>query len=293
MLCGRAALRRSRICRISGRSSASDQTAPHPVSVDQAPRVLHWLLAVRSSCTEQWLLHFWVLQCAEDPGSSSAGPLKLLGLLRARTSRTKELAACQKRSPDVCVFEIACEHSTAVRQDLVLGDAPAIATALPPPSSPGAQWMASCKLHFQVLALAAVLIGAVGRAPRRRSCPQSASAEQPTELLAPTDGVPRVIHQCWFPESKPLPAQYLEWNKSWVASHPEWDFWLWSDQSNRQLVVRCCLSSTVGIMQVLTGSEGGLKSAHCRHYAWLLQLYDSFPVEIMRADMARALYLHR
>ena len=30
-----------------------------------------------------------------------------------------------------------------------------------------------------------------------------------------------------------------------------------------------------------------------RHYPWLLQAYDRLPQEIMRADFARSLYLHR
>ena len=48
--------------------------------------------------------------------------------------------------------------------------------------------------------------------------------------------IPRLIHQCWFPESTTVPERYLAWQRTWVANHPEWDFWQWSDVSNRALV---------------------------------------------------------
>lgn len=50
--------------------------------------------------------------------------------------------------------------------------------------------------------------------------------------------IPRLVHQCWFPEATPLPARYLAWQRTWVTKHPEWEFWQWSDVSNRALVAR-------------------------------------------------------
>lgn len=48
--------------------------------------------------------------------------------------------------------------------------------------------------------------------------------------------------------------------------HPAWEYKLWTDEANRKLVKE--------------------------HYPWLLETYDSFPENIMRADTARVLYMH-
>ena len=50
--------------------------------------------------------------------------------------------------------------------------------------------------------------------------------------------IPRLVHQCWFPEDTPVPDRYLDWQRTWVTKHPDWEFWQWSDVSNRALVVR-------------------------------------------------------
>ena len=49
--------------------------------------------------------------------------------------------------------------------------------------------------------------------------------------------------------------------------HPGWEYRLWTDTENRELVQE--------------------------HYPWLLQTYDRLPGNIMRADMARIMYLHQ
>ena len=49
--------------------------------------------------------------------------------------------------------------------------------------------------------------------------------------------------------------------------HPAWEYRLWTDVANRALVAE--------------------------HYPWLLETYDAFPENIMRADTARILYMHR
>ena len=49
--------------------------------------------------------------------------------------------------------------------------------------------------------------------------------------------------------------------------HPGWEYRLWTDAENRELVQE--------------------------HYPWLLETYDRLPENIMRADMARILYMHQ
>lgn len=55
--------------------------------------------------------------------------------------------------------------------------------------------------------------------------------------------------------------------QSWRDQHPAWQYKLWTDVDNHNLV--------------------------SQHYSWLLQAYDSLPRGIMRADTARYLYMHR
>lgn len=49
--------------------------------------------------------------------------------------------------------------------------------------------------------------------------------------------------------------------------HPAWEYKLWTDDENRDLVEK--------------------------DYPWLLETYDAFPENIMRADTARVLYMHK
>ena len=49
--------------------------------------------------------------------------------------------------------------------------------------------------------------------------------------------------------------------------NPDWQWWLWSDKDNRQLIAQ--------------------------HYPWFLDVYDGYPEAINRADAVRFFYLHR
>ncbi|KAK9817793.1 hypothetical protein WJX72_002243 [[Myrmecia] bisecta] len=52
-----------------------------------------------------------------------------------------------------------------------------------------------------------------------------------------------------------------------MLHNPGWQYFLWTDQDNRQLVKQ--------------------------FYPWFLEVYDGFPKGIMRADAARYLYMHK
>ena len=49
-------------------------------------------------------------------------------------------------------------------------------------------------------------------------------------------GITRILHQSW--KSRELPAHFKHWQGSWRANHPGWEYRLWTDQDNRDLVVR-------------------------------------------------------
>ena len=59
----------------------------------------------------------------------------------------------------------------------------------------------------------------------------------------------------------------LSRSQTWRDQNPTWQYKLWTDEDNRNLV------------------------AH--HYSWLLNAYDNLPSKIMKADIVRNLYMHR
>ncbi|KIM27192.1 glycosyltransferase family 32 protein [Serendipita vermifera MAFF 305830] len=77
---------------------------------------------------------------------------------------------------------------------------------------------------------------------------------------------PWIVHQSW--KDGPLPGHFQKWSDSWKESlNDTWMYVLWRDEDNRKLVER--------------------------YYADYLEVYDSLPREIYRADMVRNLYMHR
>ena len=78
--------------------------------------------------------------------------------------------------------------------------------------------------------------------------------------LAP---MPKIIHQSWKDDS--VPRQYEAWQESWQLNHPDWEYKLWTDAENRALIRD--------------------------DYPWFLDIYDSLPQAIMRADVVRYFYM--
>jgi hypothetical protein len=78
-------------------------------------------------------------------------------------------------------------------------------------------------------------------------------------------GVPKVIHQSW--KNEIVPERFLQWQKRWKDFHPQWEYHLWTDDDNRELVKK--------------------------HYPFFLATYDSFSMGVMRADSVRYLYMHK
>jgi hypothetical protein len=93
----------------------------------------------------------------------------------------------------------------------------------------------------------------------------AAAARRPPPPSAPLPGgIPRVIHQSW--RTADVPRQVDAWRASWARLHPGWRLRLWTDADNRALVLAS--------------------------YPWLLDTYDALPAAVMRADVARLLYMH-
>jgi mannosyltransferase OCH1-like enzyme len=76
--------------------------------------------------------------------------------------------------------------------------------------------------------------------------------------------VPKLFHQSW--SSTKLPAKFEKWSDTCRRAHPDWEWVLWTDEDNEELVKK--------------------------HFPWLLKTYKGLPGVIYRADLVRNLYMH-
>lgn len=83
----------------------------------------------------------------------------------------------------------------------------------------------------------------------------------------PSDGVPhipKIIHQTW--KDTRIPPEFEVWIKSWLEKHPDWEYWLWTDESARELIKN--------------------------KYSHLLDMFDGYTEPIRRADALRYIVLY-
>lgn len=76
--------------------------------------------------------------------------------------------------------------------------------------------------------------------------------------------IPRILHQTW--KSRTIGATKVKYVRSWIDLNPDWHYKLWTDKDNRLLVAS--------------------------RFPQYLDLYDSYPQDIMRADIIRYLILY-
>ena len=107
-----------------------------------------------------------------------------------------------------------------------------------------------------------------GRPPSPCSDATGAAAAIDQLLLTvtppPRAAFPRVIHQSWKTES--LPPDFRNWSQSWRRLHPSYEYRLWTDRDNHQLIAD--------------------------HYPWFLPVYEELDHKIKRADVVRFFYLY-
>ncbi|XP_013420829.1 mannosyl phosphorylinositol ceramide synthase CSH1-like [Lingula anatina] len=77
-------------------------------------------------------------------------------------------------------------------------------------------------------------------------------------------GIPMIIHQTW--KTRQLPPRFRKWSRSWRRCFPEWELWLWTDESSKRFIYK--------------------------RYPWFLEKYRSYDQEIKRADAARYFILY-
>jgi mannosyltransferase OCH1-like enzyme len=76
-------------------------------------------------------------------------------------------------------------------------------------------------------------------------------------------GVPKIFHQSW--SSLQLPAKFQKWSKTCREKHPDWEYVLWTDEDNLNLIKM--------------------------HLPWLVDTYENLKGPIYRADLIRNAYM--
>jgi mannosyltransferase OCH1-like enzyme len=77
--------------------------------------------------------------------------------------------------------------------------------------------------------------------------------------------IPHIIHQSW--KTRDLPTKYRNWHETWKQLHPDWEYRLWTDQDNYELVRE--------------------------EFPWFLETFIGFTRNIERADSVRYMYLFK
>jgi len=78
------------------------------------------------------------------------------------------------------------------------------------------------------------------------------------------NGIPKIIHQTW--KTKNVPKKWKKSEKEWKRLHPTWIYHLWTDKEIRDYIKK--------------------------NHPDLLEIHDSYPYNIQRADMIRYIVLH-
>ena len=80
----------------------------------------------------------------------------------------------------------------------------------------------------------------------------------------PSSSFPHIIHQSWKDGS--LPPNFQNWSQSWSRLHPSYEYKLWTDRDNHDLVAQ--------------------------HFPSFLPIYEGLDHKIKRADVVRFLYMY-
>lgn len=97
---------------------------------------------------------------------------------------------------------------------------------------------------------------------KARNCFEPASSS-----LFLENGFPKMIHQSWKNDDIPYHIYKKHWVDSWKKNHADWEYLLWTDAKNEQLVRT--------------------------HYPQLFEFYLSLTPPIKKADFCRFLYMHK
>jgi mannosyltransferase OCH1-like enzyme len=77
---------------------------------------------------------------------------------------------------------------------------------------------------------------------------------------------PKIIFQTWKSKTD-IPDKFRYWCNTWKKFNPQYEYVLWDDDDNRHFV--------------------------SKHFPWFLKTYDSYNMEIKRADAIRYMFLYK
>ncbi|KAJ3122765.1 hypothetical protein HK098_002492 [Nowakowskiella sp. JEL0407] len=109
-----------------------------------------------------------------------------------------------------------------------------------------------------------VMLDRISRVKRWESLTIKLLSENSTTNQCDPNRIPKIIHQTW--KSNNIPELYCEWVNSWKTLNTNFDYKLWTDVDNRNLVKK--------------------------HFPWFLPTYDNLPREINRVDAVRNCYIY-
>ncbi|XP_022334858.2 uncharacterized protein LOC111131556 [Crassostrea virginica] len=98
----------------------------------------------------------------------------------------------------------------------------------------------------------------------------------------PSDGInriPHIIHQTWRDEE--IPGKFSKWIQTWIQNHPGWIYYLWTDESARQLIK----DRHPGLLGVFDGYTEGIRRADALRYVILYEfggIYADMDLESLK-----------
>ena len=77
--------------------------------------------------------------------------------------------------------------------------------------------------------------------------------------------VPRIIHQTW--KNTEIPMKLTKWVKSWILKNPDYEYWLWTDESARALIA----DRHPYLLPTFDGYTEGIRKADALRYVVLYE----------------------
>ena len=79
------------------------------------------------------------------------------------------------------------------------------------------------------------------------------------------DRIPKILHQTW--KNTQIPSKFIKWIKTWLVNHPDWEYWLWTDDSARKLIQ----DKYPHLLEAFNGYNEGIRKADALRYIILYE----------------------
>ena len=92
--------------------------------------------------------------------------------------------------------------------------------------------------------------------------------------------IPKIIHQTW--KNEEIPRKLVTWIKSWLEKNPDYEYWLWTDESARKLIAE----RHPTLLKTFDGYTEGIRRADALRYVILYEfggVYADMDVESLQS----------